>query len=581
MTPGRAQTSRAARPGPTSPGGRTVHFSRPSRMARPHSRPGVLGRDAGRAAATSGGVGIEQPRLVMMSGDVRRGSCPNPTCQWDAWERDLPDRDASDFDCRRCGRYKMASLLIRAFRGGLDEAEDQGLLPYLSAYSKQANEAGIVPVFEASTWRDLARTHAATSSGEKLWKLLMLFRRRSAHLGNVISIVAVEDCPLIDAPTSEEMVFLLEELRRRRHIEWPLVIESGGHIRQMEATKEPLTRGRLTVQGWHRVEEGLNAGGEGMAKEFDVFISHASEDKTEAALPLAQKLRALGHEVWYADFVLTMGDSLRRKIDEGLTRSRFGVVILSPAFFAKEWPQKELDGLVAREIGGVKVILPVWHRINAAGVVAKSPTLADRVAARMEEGLDEVVRKIVEVLGPPRGTPSAAPRPTPMPMPSPKAAAVGAETIAGWSGVEWNDRFLCYEGPVESLRLIEDAPFQQSMAEAVQEGEYQPRLARPDNIGRYADDGYRLIYVTDRRSWRRRVVQGDVVLIARPLRWELHESPHGQGDLAIEGRTVRLDQAALAVYRGADARQQRRFRRYALASPRQDYDERTVRDVIR
>jgi TIR domain-containing protein len=107
--------------------------------------------------------------------------------------------------------------------------------------------------------------------------------------------------------------------------------------------------------------------------------------------------------VWYDRFVLRLGDSLRRKIDEGLAQSRYGVVILSPHFFAKEWPQKELDGLVAREDRGVKVILPIWHRIDKDGVLAQSPTLADRVAARTKDGLDEVVRQVVDELGPPSG----------------------------------------------------------------------------------------------------------------------------------------------------------------------------------
>ncbi len=238
----------------------------------------------------------------------------------------------------------------------------------------------------------------------KLEKLLTAFRTRSSHLGAVIKIVPVDDAPLADAANSEELLVFLGELRRRGDIEWPLAAEPGSANQQVETTREPVTRGRITVQGWGRVEAPLHAGGEPyMAKQLDAFICHAGEDKTAAALPLAERLRAMGYEVWYDNFMIKMGDSLRRKIDEGLVRSRFGVVILSRAFFAKEWPQKELDGLVAREIAGVKVILPVWHGIDAAGVVAKSPTLADRVAARMEEGLDEVVRKIVEVLGPPRG----------------------------------------------------------------------------------------------------------------------------------------------------------------------------------
>jgi hypothetical protein len=103
-------------------------------------------------------------------------------------------------------------------------------------------------------------------------------------------------------------------------------------------------------------------------------------------------------KVWYDAFTLKMGDSLRRSIDKGLANSRYGVVVLSPSFFAKEWPQKELDGLVAREVEGEKVILPIWHNVSREEVCRYSPTLADRVAASSADGTDVVVAKILEAI---------------------------------------------------------------------------------------------------------------------------------------------------------------------------------------
>jgi hypothetical protein len=115
--------------------------------------------------------------------------------------------------------------------------------------------------------------------------------------------------------------------------------------------------------------------------QLDVFISHATEDKEEVARPLAEDLRKLGLKVWYDEFELRIGDSLRRKIDEGLVRSRFGIVVLSPAFFAKNWPQYELNGLVTKEMEDRKtVILPLWHRLSKDEVMRHSPSLADKVA---------------------------------------------------------------------------------------------------------------------------------------------------------------------------------------------------------
>lgn len=128
--------------------------------------------------------------------------------------------------------------------------------------------------------------------------------------------------------------------------------------------------------------------------EWDVFVSHAGEDKDQVARPLAERLAALGLRVWYDEATLTLGDSLARSIDAGLARSRFGVVILSRRFFEKEWPQRELDGLVAREINAVKAILPVWHGINHGEIAARSPTLADRLAVSTDKGLDHVALEI-------------------------------------------------------------------------------------------------------------------------------------------------------------------------------------------
>ena len=93
-----------------------------------------------------------------------------------------------------------------------------------------------------------------------------------------------------------------------------------------------------------------------------------------------------------------MGDSLRRKIDQGLRNSRFGVVILSKHFFEKEWPQKELDGLVAKEQHGKKVVIPIWHGVTREDVTKFSPILASRLAASTHKGLDYIVREIIKAI---------------------------------------------------------------------------------------------------------------------------------------------------------------------------------------
>jgi hypothetical protein len=132
--------------------------------------------------------------------------------------------------------------------------------------------------------------------------------------------------------------------------------------------------------------------------EWDVFISHASEDKQTVAKPLAEALTQRGFKVWYDEYELKIGDRLLEKIDEGLRDSRFGVVILSTAFFSKQWPKTELDGLVQKELLGGKVILPVWHNMRRGDVVRYSPSLAGRLAGTTEKGLEHLANEIEKVI---------------------------------------------------------------------------------------------------------------------------------------------------------------------------------------
>jgi hypothetical protein len=135
--------------------------------------------------------------------------------------------------------------------------------------------------------------------------------------------------------------------------------------------------------------------------KWGAFICHVSDDKKEFVTPLAEELRKFGIQVWLDEFVLEVGNSLREKIEEGLSKSRFGVVVLSPSFFEKKWPQSELNGLFAREMEGERaVILPIWHQVTKQDLLEKAPMLADRVAANSAEGISVVAGRLVKVIRP-------------------------------------------------------------------------------------------------------------------------------------------------------------------------------------
>lgn len=191
--------------------------------------------------------------------------------------------------------------------------------------------------------------------------------------------------------------------------QWHVVIDHGGNRGSTRAAVRVLP-GNLPAGRTLKPSGNVRAGLEEIAGNvadlvehsgdvIDVFISHAWEDKDAVARPLAAALRDRGLEVWFDEYALQIGDSLRRKIDDGLRRSRFGVVILSPTFFRKGWAQYELDGLVTLSVTGRQVLLPVWHDLTADQLREHSPSLADKVALSTGElGIDDIAAKISTVV---------------------------------------------------------------------------------------------------------------------------------------------------------------------------------------
>ncbi len=134
--------------------------------------------------------------------------------------------------------------------------------------------------------------------------------------------------------------------------------------------------------------------------KWDIFISHASEDKEAVAKPLDDLLRKKGLDVWLDEYQITLGDDFQIKKNEGLSKSRYGVVIISEYFFSKKWTQNELSALFMKEETRGKVILPVLHGVDYQYVVNNAPMLASKIAASTSDGLDNVAEKIFEAVKP-------------------------------------------------------------------------------------------------------------------------------------------------------------------------------------
>ncbi|WP_420126872.1 TIR domain-containing protein [Longimicrobium sp.] len=139
----------------------------------------------------------------------------------------------------------------------------------------------------------------------------------------------------------------------------------------------------------------------------DVFICHAREDRAATAHPLAAAMRRHGLDVSLDAEELAPGDPLRRRVDEGLARAGWGVLVIGPGFLGMEWPRAELDRLLAREMGPERLMIPVWHGVTAADVARRSPLLAARLAVDAGGGIDAACEAILTLAG--RRPPAAAP----------------------------------------------------------------------------------------------------------------------------------------------------------------------------
>lgn len=117
-------------------------------------------------------------------------------------------------------------------------------------------------------------------------------------------------------------------------------------------------------------------------EEYDVFISHAWEDKKDFVDELVDEMRKLNLKVWYDTDKLKWGDSMREKIDKGLSKSKYGIVVLSPDYIREDkyWTKTELNGLFQVETINGKTILPIWHNLTKKQVTEYSPIIADRKA---------------------------------------------------------------------------------------------------------------------------------------------------------------------------------------------------------
>jgi hypothetical protein len=127
-----------------------------------------------------------------------------------------------------------------------------------------------------------------------------------------------------------------------------------------------------------------------MVKYPIAFLCHSSVDNSLTE-QLAMDLRKQGVNAWFDKWEIIPGDSLRRKIDEGIEDAGFFIAILSSSSLKSEWVQSELDAGMVKRIEGSCRLIVCPYGINDEDIPV---TLRGRRYVRLtdyESGLRELV----------------------------------------------------------------------------------------------------------------------------------------------------------------------------------------------
>ncbi|WP_460098754.1 TIR domain-containing anti-phage reverse transcriptase [Sessilibacter sp. MAH4] len=132
-----------------------------------------------------------------------------------------------------------------------------------------------------------------------------------------------------------------------------------------------------------------------MHEKFDVFLSHASEDKASIVRPIYDELANLGVSAFLDEVNLEWGDSLTEKINHALGQSKYVLAVLSQNSVDKKWPAKEINAALARELAGKQKILPL---LVGDPDLSSLSLLEDKLYLGWEDNAKEIAEKIYGLL---------------------------------------------------------------------------------------------------------------------------------------------------------------------------------------
>lgn len=131
------------------------------------------------------------------------------------------------------------------------------------------------------------------------------------------------------------------------------------------------------------------------------FISHDSRDKDGTVNSLVEELSKFPRcTIWYDEYSLKAGDSLRESIERGIKESKKCILVLTPNFLSnKSWAKNEFDSIYMKElIEKSNAIIPVWRDVSKEDIYSYSPSLANKVAVIWERDVGKVAQKLYKSL---------------------------------------------------------------------------------------------------------------------------------------------------------------------------------------
>jgi hypothetical protein len=160
-----------------------------------------------------------------------------------------------------------------------------------------------------------------------------------------------------------------------------------------------------------------------------VFLSYASEDRALAE-EIANSLMSNSIKVWWAEWEIRTGNSLRQKIDEGLGDCTHFLVLLTPVALTKPWVNQEIGAGFGRKLGEGIEFLPV--RADGLQVNALPPLLRDIYSLEIKNPTD-LQQLISDIRGdtkkPPLGAPPKLAKPVPQNRGSPAATELAGALV--------------------------------------------------------------------------------------------------------------------------------------------------------